>query len=367
MGMVSAVRVPMKTPIISYLDESGKLSRRCKHKITDRQLVEIYQVMVLARMVDERMITLQRQGLITFALTQLGEEGCIVGPAAALKPEDWIYSQYREAAVVFWRGFPIQDYVHQMFGNSKDAILGRQMPNHYGSKKLNVVHVSSPLGTQIPHAAGAAYAMQLRGEKRVALCFLGEGTTSKGDFHTALNFAAVKKAPCIFLVRNNQYAISTKTCDQFATDGIAIKGVAHGVDSMSVDGNDIFAIHETVAKARKKCVAGKGPVLIEAVTYRRGAHSTSDDPTQYRPDKEVKAWEKKDPILRLKKYLNEKKLWNPSEERALKKEVKEQIDQAIEQAKETERPPIDSLIEDVYAEVPASLQEQLDEVKRCQP
>ena len=297
-------------PTLSYLDDDGNLSPACKHQISDDVLLKGYKAMLITRMVDERMITLQRQGTITFALSSAGEEACAVASAAALKPEDWMYPQYREAGVMFWRGFTILQYVHHMFGDIEDLILGRQMPNHFGSRDLNVVQVSSPIGTKIPHAAGCAYAMKLQKEQSVAICYFGEGATSEGDFHAGLNFASVRKVPVIFFCRNNGYAISTPCSRQFASDGIAPKGVAYGISSARVDGNDFFALHETVSQARAQCLEGKGPILIEAMTYRIGAHSTSDDPTQYRAEEEVEKWKKKCPIRRLRLYLEMRNLWD---------------------------------------------------------
>ena len=204
-----------------------------------------------------------------------------------------MYPQYREAGVMFWRGFTIQEYVHHMFGDKEDLIFGRQMPNHFGSRSLNIVQVSSPIGTKIPHAAGCAYAMKLQKEKSIAICYFGEGATSEGDFHAGLNFAAVRKAPVIFFCRNNGYAISTPTERQFASEGVAPKGVGYGIEAFRIDGNDFFAVYEAVAKARHSCLETNEPVLIEAMTYRLGAHSTADDPSIYRKDEEVERWKPK--------------------------------------------------------------------------
>lgn len=349
----------MKTiPIIHYLNEKGCLAKEYSNYIEDAILLKGYAAMCLTRQVDERMVTLQRQGVITFAMSSRGEEACAVATAAALDSNDWIYPQYREAGTIFWRGWTPQEYIHHMFCNGSDIILGRQMPNHFGSRALNIVTVSSPIGTKIPHAAGCAYAMKVQGEKQVALCFFGEGATSEGDFYVGLNFAAVRKAPAIFFCRNNGYAISTPAERQFVTDGVFPKGEGCGITSYRVDGNDFYAIYETVAKAREKCLKGEGPVLIEAMTYRLGAHSTSDDPTRYRKNDEVEAHEKKCPIARLKLHLEKKGLWSQEKENALQEGIKAQIDEAIQIAKETEGPPLESLVRDVYFEVPERLQEQ---------
>lgn len=349
---------------ISYLDQNGMLAPTCQHRIKDADLIKGYQAMMIARLVDDRMITIQRQGMISFAMSSLGEEACSVASAAALESQDWMYPQYRESGIMFWRGFTIQQYLHHMFGDASDLTLGRQMPNHFGSRELNVVTVSSPIATKIPHAAGCAYAMKLQGEKSVAICYFGEGATSEGDFHAGLNFAAVRKAPAIFFCRNNGYAISTPCSRQFSSDGIAPKGIGYGMPAYKVDGNDFFAVHEAVSKARGHCLEGKGPVLIEAMTFRRGAHSTSDDPSAYRKDEEVLPWVKKCPILRLKLYLISKKLWDDQQEKAFVDQINKEISDAIEIAKAAPKPNLKSLIENVYFDIPRSLQEQYDEVIR---
>lgn len=346
------------------LNEKGELVGKPSTPISDELVIKAYKTMLKTRYVDDRMITLQRQGVITFAMSALGEEACSVASAAALKPQDWMYPQYREAGIMFWRGFSIEQYVHHMFGDALDLILGRQMPNHFGSRELNVVTVSSPIGTKLPHAAGAAYAMKMQKEDEVAICYFGEGATSEGDFHVGLNFAAVRKAPCIFFCRNNGYAISTPIKSQFACEGIVCKGEGYGIASYRVDGNDFFAVYEMVAIARKLCLEGKGPVLIEAMTYRLGAHSTADDPSLYRKEDEVQFWMEKCPIKRLRRYLESKGLWDGEREKTYHEELVKEVNQAVEVARHTPKPPLASIIENVYFETPALLKEELDDVKK---
>lgn len=354
---------PLKIHTLSYLNEKGQLAEGYVPTISEEVLIKGYKTMMITRIVDERMITLQREGIITFAMSSLGEEACAVASAAALDPSDWMYPQYREAGIMFWRGFPILDYVQHMFGNAEDITLGRQMPNHFGSKDLNVVTVSSPIGTKIPHVAGCAYAMKLQRERQVAIGYFGEGATSEGDFHVGINFAAVTHAPAILFCRNNGYAISTPCSEQFASEGIAPKGIGYGVTTYRVDGNDFFALYETVSKARKQCLEGNGPILIEALTYRLGAHSTSDDPSLYRNEAEVAEKKKLCPMVRLRKYLESKGLWNNDQEKQSIDKIKLEINEAIEIAKKTPPPPLKSLIEHVYFEIPEKLQEQLAELQ----
>lgn len=352
---------PVPIPTLQYLSPEGTLSNNYTPSIADDILLQGYRAMVLARQIDERMLTLQRQGTITFAMSALGEEACAVASAAALELCDWIYPQYREAGVLFWRGCTPLQYIHHMFGNGKDWIYGRQMPNHFGSRELNVVTVSSPIGTKIPHAAGCAYAMKIQKKAEVAICFFGEGAASEGDFHAGINFAAVRKVPAIFFCRNNGYAISTPTSKQYASDGVAGRAVSYGIHTFRIDGNDFFAIHETVTKAKKLCLEGEGPVFIEAITYRMGAHSSSDDPSLYRSEQEVSEWKKKCPILRLRAYLEKRSLWNETKESELNAAIAQEITAAIEIAKKTPPPPLRYLIEHVYFEPTQPL---LDEYER---
>ncbi|HRD56031.1 MAG TPA: thiamine pyrophosphate-dependent dehydrogenase E1 component subunit alpha, partial [Parachlamydiaceae bacterium] len=289
---------------------------------------------------------------------------CSVGSAAALQLADWMYPQYRESGIIFWRGLTVEEYVNHMFGNMHDPTFGRQMPNHFGKRELNVVTVSSPIGTKIPHAAGCAYAMKLQKENSVAIAYFGEGAASEGDFHCGLNFAAVRKAPVIFFCRNNGYAISTPSYRQYASDGIAAEGPGHGIKTFRIDGNDVFAVFQTVKQAREYCLKEKAPILIEAMTYRMGAHSTSDDPTLYRTIEEEAPWREKCPIVRFKKYLEKEKLWDETQEVALEEEIAKKITKAINSAKETDNPPIEMLVEHVYFEVPDTLKEQLRKTKK---
>lgn len=350
---------------ITYLKPDGQLIKECPE--AEPYALKALQTMIRTRIVDERMLLLQRQGAISFAMSSMGEEACAVGSAAALDLADWMYPQYRESGILFWRGFSVEDFVHQMFCDAKDLSLGRQMPNHFGSRALNIVTVSSPIGTKIPHAAGCAYAMRLQKEKSVVIAYFGEGATSEGDFHVGLNFAAVRKAPCLFFCRNNGYAISTPACRQFASEGIAPKGEGYGIKTFRVDGNDFFALFDVIRQAKAHALSGNGPVLIEAMTYRMGAHSTSDDPTRYRKEQEVEVWKERCPILRLSRYLEGKKQWSEKQQSAFEQEVQKEVDLAIQSAEKCTKPPLKSLIENVYFEVPEELKAQLADVARFFP
>ena len=260
----------------------------------------MYRTMALVRAIDDRMIKLQRQGRIGFYGEARGQEAGGVASAAALRPDDWLFPALREVGAALYRGFPLEKYMAQCFGTAGDELKGRQMPCHYGFRAGNFVPLSSCIGTQIPHAVGVAYAAKYRKEDVVAVAYMGDGATSEGDFHVGMNFAGVYKAPVIFFCQNNQWAISVPVSKQTASESIAIKAEAYGFPGVRVDGNDAIAIYEVTRDAADRARKGDGPTLIEAVTYRMGGHSSSDDATRYREKKEVEEWKRKDPVDRLR-------------------------------------------------------------------
>ena len=237
-------------------------------QMKDEEMLKIYDSMVTINEAYNVYNAAQRQSRISFYMTQLGEEASGIGSAAALKDHDLLFPQYREAGAFLWRGFSIQQMAHQLTGNQYDLGKGKQMPIHYGSKDLNIVTVSSPLCTQVPQASGAGYQYRIKGEDRIAVTYFGEGSASEGDFHPAMNFAATLRSQTLFYCRNNMYAISTPIDDQYAGDGIAVRGVSYGMPSIRVDGNDIFAIYFATKQAREMIIRDKRPVLIEAISYR---------------------------------------------------------------------------------------------------
>jgi 2-oxoisovalerate dehydrogenase E1 component alpha subunit len=296
-------------------------------------------------------------------MTALGEEAASVGGAAALKPQDMIMMQYREQGALMFRDFSLKDFMNQMFSNGDDLGKGRQMPIHYGSKALNCMTVSSTLATQIPQATGYAYGQKLQGLDAVTICYFGEGAASEGDFHAGLNMAAVQETPVIFFCRNNGYAISTPADEQFRGNGIASRGVGYGMKTIRIDGNDILAVLKATQLARAYAVKENKPVLIEAMSYRLGAHSTSDDPSGYRTKEEEAKWQSYDPILRMKNWLVNQKWWDEAQETELFEKLREDVLAAVKVAEKIDKPHIDSLIEDVYDVPSQQLQAQLDEVK----
>ncbi len=325
--------------------------------------IKIYKTLAFHRVLDERMVASQRQGRLSFYMAALGEEAASVGGAAGLKSQDMIMSQYREQGALMFRGFSLENFMNQMFSNEKDLGKGRQMPIHYGSSELNYMTISSPLGTQIPQATGYAYGQKVQGLDEVTLCYFGEGAASEGDFHAGLNMAAVHQAPVIFFCRNNGYAISTPSDEQFKGNGIASRGVGYGIKTLRVDGNDILAVVKATQIAREYALKESAPVLIEAMSYRLGAHSTSDDPSGYRTREEEAKWQANDPILRMKNWLLAQNWWDEDQDKALFEKLREKVLAAVKTSEKTNKPHIDTLITDVYDVPSTQLKAQLDSVK----
>jgi pyruvate dehydrogenase E1 component alpha subunit len=321
-------------------------------------LVQLLQHMLFCRVLDEKMLGMQRQGRIGFYGPGAGQEAAVIGSASAFAPEDWIFPALREGAALLIRGFPLHLYIAQMIGNSIDLAKGRQMPCHFSSGKHRFLSLSSVIGTQIPQAVGAAHAAKIRGERVVTGGYLGDGATSSSDFHVAMNFAQVYGVPCVLVCQNNQWAISVPFAMQTASDGIAVKAHGYGMEGVAVDGNDILAVYAVTKAAVDKARAGGGPTLIEAVTYRRGGHSSSDDPTRYRDEKAVAPWLLRDPIERYRDWLRATVDWTDIEEEAFKEEARGRIDAAIKAAEAAAAPAPETLFDDVYASLPLELARQ---------
>ncbi|XP_075514667.1 2-oxoisovalerate dehydrogenase subunit alpha 2, mitochondrial-like isoform X2 [Primulina tabacum] len=253
-----------RVPCYRVLDDRGQLLSNDCVQIDKNIAVKMYKDMVMLQTMDSTFYEAQRQGRISFYVTSIGEEAINISSAAALTMDDFVFPQYREAGVLLWRGFTLQDFANQCFGNKFDNGKGRQMPAHYGSKKHNYITVASTVGTQVLHAVGAAYALKMDGKDACTITYFGDGGSSTGDFHAALNFAAVVEAPVIFFCRNNGWAISTPVSDQFRSDGIVVRGQAYGVRSIRVDGNDALAVFNAVHVARKMAINESRPVLIES-------------------------------------------------------------------------------------------------------
>nr|WP_283648702.1 thiamine pyrophosphate-dependent dehydrogenase E1 component subunit alpha [Alteromonas macleodii] len=351
-------------PMLQILSAEGELIEKAvEPDLSKEEALKIFNTMHYIRVLDERMVGAQRQGRISFYLASTGEEAASVASAAALSEDDMIMSQYREQGALAYRGYTTEQFMNQMFSNKDDPNKGRQMPIHYGDKPLNFMTISSPLGTQIPQASGYAYGQKMSGKDVVTICYFGEGAASEGDFHAGLNMAAVLNCPVIFFCRNNGYAISTPAEEQFAGDGIASRGLGYGIKTIRVDGNDVLAIYAATKEARRIAIEEKCPVLIEAMTYRLAAHSTSDDPTGYRSREEEDKWRAKDPIARMAKWLESKGWFDEAENQKRVDKARQDVLAAMKSCEKTDVCAIEDIVEDVYDTAPWHLKEQLSELK----
>ncbi|KAK9216265.1 hypothetical protein WN944_008272 [Citrus x changshan-huyou] len=354
-----------RVPCFRVLDDNGELIKGSDFQQVSKEVaVKMYSHMVTLQVMDSVLYEAQRQGRFSFYLTTIGEEAINIGSAAALSADDFILPQYREPGVLLWRGYTLQQFANQVFANKADDGKGRQMPIHYGSKKLNYITISSPIATQLPQAVGVAYSLKMEKKDACAVAYTGDGGTSEGDFHAALNFAAVMEAPVVFICRNNGWAISTNISEQFRSDGIVVKGRAYGIRSIRVDGNDALAVYTAVQAAREMAISEKRPVLVEALTYRVGHHSTSDDSTKYRTLDEIEYWKtERSPINRFRNWVERQGWWSEQEETELRSSIKKQLLQAIQVAEKTEKPAITELFSDVYDVPPSNLAEQEKQLK----
>jgi pyruvate dehydrogenase E1 component alpha subunit len=328
-------------------------------------LLRGYREMRRLRAIDARMIILQRQGRVGFYGACTGQEAVAIAAGLALKSDDWVFPALREQSIMLVRGFPLRSFIAQVFGNAGDVLKGRQMPSHHSGRSVNQVSWSSNIGPQIPQAVGAAWAMKLRKDTgRVAVGFTGDGATSQADFHHALNFAVKYDVPAVIVCQNNHWSISVPTARQTASRTLAIKGRAYGIPSIRVDGNDMLAVYSVLSSAFDRARRGEGPSFVECVTYRIGAHSTSDDPTRYRTNDEVESWRRKDPVDRLRKHLSHLGLVSDETERALDEELAAEIGEAVKEVEALPLPARTALFEDVYAEMPWHLREQRTELEK---
>jgi len=339
---------------LSILDSDGNLDTALEPKLADHELKSLYRSMLLGRRLDERMVRLQRQGRIgTFAPTK-GQEAAQMGSIFTLRPTDWMVPSFRETAAMIWRGWPIEKLLLFFAGRLEG---GQSAPSQHD------LPITIPVATQLPHAVGLAYAAQYRGDDVAVMAYFGDGATSEGDFHEALNFAGVWHVPVVFVCQNNQWAISVPLKKQTHSRTIAQKALAYGLPGIQVDGNDVLAVYAAAREAVDRARAGDGPTLIECVTYRLGVHTTADDPTKYRSDAEVAMWEQKDPLTRFKAYLEKRNLL----EEGLDQRVDEEIAEAIRRFEAT--PPADPLVmfDHVYAELPPDLAAQRDAMAASDP
>jgi pyruvate dehydrogenase E1 component alpha subunit/2-oxoisovalerate dehydrogenase E1 component alpha subunit len=353
--------------LLQVLREDGSADPATDPKMPCALLLRAYREIKRLRLLDARMILLQRQGRVGFYGACTGQEATPIATALAIEPGDWVFPALRESVMMLVRGFPLSAYLAQVYGNAGDILKGRQMPSHMSGRQVNQVSWSSCIGPQIPHAVGAAWAAKIKGDSTVVIAFLGDGATSEGDFHNGMNFAGVFRVPCVLICQNNHWAISVPTARQTASATLAVKGRAYGVPSMRVDGNDVLAVYRAVSDAVTLARSGGGPTFVEALTYRIGAHSTSDDPTRYRSQEEVESWMRRDPLTRLRRHLVHIGLLDDAADAALEQELNAEIAAAIKEVEAYGPPARATLFDDVYAELPWHLVEQREELLRTPP
>ncbi|VVB80784.1 Dehydrogenase E1 component [uncultured archaeon] len=344
---------------VQILDEKGNVDKKLEPELSDQELRDLYRWMVIERVFDNTALALQREGRIGTYAQSLGEEAVHVGSVFAASDDDWIFPDYREHVAFLMRKVPVKNLLLHWGGSEE----GMDLP-----ERSNIFPVCIPVGTQTLHGAGTAIAFKLKKKKFCSLTFVGDASTSTGDFNEGLNFAGTFMAPAVFIIRNNQWAISVpRVCDkpdwggcQSRAQTLAQKAIAFGFDGVQVDGNDVLAVYSVVKEALEKARKGKGPTLVECFSYRLPPHTTADDPTRYRDPEIVKAWLKKEPLARFKLYLQKKKLWDEKFESAVQAEAKRMVDQGVKEAEDFKPKPTD-MFDFVYEKLTPNLSEQRKE------
>ncbi len=338
-----------EVPYLQILDERSKINSKLMPSIQKNVLIEMYKSLVLTRAFDDKALKLQRQGRLGTYAPMRGQEACQIGSAFALQKDDLVFPAFRENGVFMIRGMP----AHMLFQYWAGDERGMQIP-----KGVNILPVSITVGAHLPHAAGAAMAFRHQGLKNATIVYFGDGATSEGDFHEAMNFAGVFKAPCVFICENNQWAISVPVKEQTASATIAQKAIAYGFFGIQVDGNDVFAVYRATLEALERARRGDGPTLIECFTYRLTDHTTSDDSKKYRSEEEVREWETKDPLPRFENYLLNEKILNPVIIQKIKIDAEQLIEREIKVAESMSPQPPTEMFDYLFVSRTPELDEQ---------
>lgn len=341
---------PMQGKKLQVLDESGRVVSGYEPSLSGEDLLRMYELMVLTRAADGKAVKLQRQGRLGTYGPSLGHEACQVGTAFPVRPDDLVFPYFRDLGLYLTLGYPLRDFYLYWMGNE----AGLRTP-----EGMNLFSLAIPVASQIPHAVGGALALKLQKKGAAVVSTFGDGATSEGDFHEALNFAGVFRTPSVFVCYNNQWAISTPLKKQTASPTLAQKAVAYGFPGMVVDGNDILAVYAAVNEALARARGGRGPSLVEAVTYRMTFHTTSDDATRYRSEAELREWEAKDPIRRFQAYLKDKKLWTEDLEKAVQNRVSAAVEKAVEDAEAVPPPAPEDVFRYMFRDMPPQLKDEL--------
>ncbi len=341
---------PLEGKMLSILDKDGKIiNKDLVPDISDDELVHMYKTMLLTRILDIKSLQYQRQGrMLTYAPNQ-GQEATQVGSIAASEKKDWLVPAFRELGAWLYKGVTIEQIFLYWYGNE----LGSKFP-----EDVNMLPICVPIASQLPHAVGIGMASNIKGEDVVTIAYVGDGGTSQGEFSEAVNFAGVFNTPTVFIISNNQYAISVPREAQTKAKTLAQKAIAFEIPGIQVDGNDILAVYAAAKEAVDRARNGGGPTLIECVTYRLGPHTTSDDPTIYREDSEVEHWKEKDPITRFKNYLIKKKLWNEEMDEKQKEEYNTLVNNNFKKVEESGLVPLEDIFKYNYEEMPENLEIQ---------
>jgi pyruvate dehydrogenase E1 component alpha subunit len=345
-----------KIEYMQILDEDGKLdSKLGKDLLSDEEVVHLYEHMTTCRHYDEIAFKLQRSGRMGTYPQNKGQEAAAIGAGHALKKKvDWLVPCYRENAALFMHGLPMHYILLHWMGDER----GNQIP-----EGVNMTPISIPIGTHMLHAAGIGYAAKMQGKDAVVATFFGDGATSEGDFHEAMNFASTFDCPVIFFCQNNQWAISVPRETQTSSETIAQKAIGYGMPGLQVDGNDLFACYKATRDAATRARKGEGPSFIEAVTYRLGDHTTADDARRYRDAKELEAWQAKDPIIRTRKFLESKGLWDDKQQKKLEDKAKAIVDEVVKAAEGIETPTTDDIFNYTFAELPEEIVRQRETLR----
>jgi len=335
---------------LDILDEKGEADSSLMPSLSHDQIKRMYEVMVLARTFDQRALSLQREGRIGTYASILGQEASQIGSAIALEKTDWVFPSFRENGVYIALGHPPHMILQYWSGDERGLRT---------TEDKNIFPVCIPVASHLPHAVGAAMAAKYRGDKIVVAAYFGDGGTSKGDFHEALNFAGVFRLPVIFICQNNQWAISVPRERQTASRTIAQKAIAYGFHGLQVDGNDIFAVYRATKEALDRAKGGEGPTLIECFTYRVSDHTTADDASRYRKKEEVDGWKTKDPLLRLRLYMEKKGLWTAEYQKEVELKAKAEVDKAEKEAESIAHPDPRDMFTYTYAALSQRLQREV--------
>jgi pyruvate dehydrogenase E1 component alpha subunit len=346
---------PLEEKVLRVLDVDGKvLDESLIPQLSDEKLLHMYKTMLLTRSADNKALQYQRQGRMLTYIPNFGQEAAQIGTASALEDKDWLIPAFREMGAWLTKGATLEQLYLYFYGTENGS--------HF-DENVRMLPISVPIASQLVHAVGIAMASNYKGEPEVSMTYVGDGGTSEGTFYEAMNYAGVFNAPVVFVVQNNGYAISTRRINQTNSKTIAQKAVAAGIPGIMVDGNDIFAVYTAAKEAVERARSGGGPTLIEAVTYRIGAHTTNDDPTKYRDESEVELWKGKNPITRFKNYLINKGIWSEEKDAQQIAEFDSYVMDTFKKVEAIGNTELEDIFKYQYAEMPKNLREQYEEYK----